>query len=137
MGFIDWTRESKALIDEIDRYLKLLFPINRSITGLGNRETLKILQQIIPLKVFEYMSGTQVYDWVIPDEWNIKDAWIKDANGNKLVDFKKCNIHIISYSEPVDKRLTFKDLESHLFVHDKISNAIPSVSYTHLRAHET
>ena len=70
-------------------YLEKLFPICRSITGDGNRETLKILNGIIPINIEEIPSGTKVYDWVIPDEWNINNAWIKAADGKKVVDFKK------------------------------------------------
>jgi aminopeptidase-like protein len=77
------------MLEEIDKYLKKLFPINRSITGEGNRETLRILQEIIPLKIIEYPSGQKVYDWVIPKEWNIKDAWVKDSRGNKIINLEK------------------------------------------------
>jgi aminopeptidase-like protein len=88
------------LVSEIEDYLIELFPIARSITGLGNRESLEILQRIAPLQVQEYKSGKSVYDWIIPDEWNVKDAWIKDSFGNKIIDYKECNIHIVGYSIP-------------------------------------
>jgi aminopeptidase-like protein len=116
---------SPELINEINHYLKRLFPICRSITGDGNRETLQILQEIAPLEIKEYPSGTPVYDWVIPDEWQVRDAWIKDAKGNKLVDFTKSNIHLVSYSEPVNREISFADLEPHLFYHHKLPEAIP------------
>ena len=76
---------------QIQQYLERLFPITRSITGEGNRETLKILQEIVPLQVLEYPSNTPVYDWVIPKEWNIRDAYIKNSAGKKLIDFKNSN----------------------------------------------
>ena len=75
------------LVSSIDQMLERLFPITRSLTGEGNRLTLKMLQEIVPIRLLEYPSGTKVYDWVIPKEWNINGAWIKDANGNKLIDF--------------------------------------------------
>ena len=118
----------KILVDyekDIDKYLKRLFPITRSITGEGNRETLKILQEIIPLKILEYPSGQKVYDWVIPKEWKIKDAWIKDSNGNKIIDFKENNLHVVSYSIPVNKKMRFDELKKHLHYLENLPEAIP------------
>ena len=117
--------KNKILIDEVDQYLKRLFPITRSITGPGNRETLSVLQEVIPLEIKEYQSGRSVYDWIIPDEWLVRDAWIKDSKGNKLVDFQVCNLHLVSYSEPVNKQLHFKDLRLHLYYHEELPDAIP------------
>ena len=91
-----------ALTDEIRHYLELLFPVTRSITGPGNRETLSILQEIAPLDVVEYPSGSPVFDWVIPDEWRAREAWIKDPAGTTIVDFKQCNLHLVSYSNAVN-----------------------------------
>jgi aminopeptidase-like protein len=113
------------LCAEIDEYLKRLFPITRSITGPGNRETLQILQEIVPLNIIEYSSGTTVYDWVIPDEWRVREAWIRDDKGNVLIDFKVCNIHLVSYSEPVNGIFSFESLKPHLHTHEKIEDAIP------------
>jgi aminopeptidase-like protein len=117
--------ENQLLIDEIDQYLKRLFPITRSITGSGNRETLHILQEIVPLEIRENKSGTPVYDWIIPDEWQVSDAWIKDRKGNKLVDFQVNNVHLVSYSKPVDKKLSFEELSSHLYYNAEMPEAIP------------
>lgn len=111
--------------EQIDHYLKRLFPITRSITGNGNRETLRILQEIIPLEIKEYPSGQNVYDWVIPKEWNIKDAWIKNSKGDKIVDFQKNNLHLVSYSIPVNKTLTFLELKKHLHYRQDLPEAIP------------
>lgn len=119
------TLQSRELIDEIDHYLHRLFPITRSITGPGNRETLRILQELVPLEIKEYPSGTSVFDWTIPDEWKVRDAWIKDANGNKLVDFKHCNVHLVSYSEPFHQHFTFDALKEHLHYLEEIPDAIP------------
>ncbi len=113
------------LIAEIDTYLKRLFPICRSITGNGNRETLRILQEIVPLTIHEVPSGTQVYDWVVPDEWNIFDAWIATPDGHRIVDFRQCNLHVVSYSEPIRTMLNWDDLQPHLHIHPKLPDAIP------------
>lgn len=112
-------------IKEIDSYLKRLFPITRSITGDGNRESLKILQEIIPLNILEYPSGQEVYDWNIPKEWNIKDAWIKNSKGEKIVDFRLSNLHVVSYSQPIHKRLNFSQLKEHVHYLENLPNAIP------------
>lgn len=113
------------MIDDINNYLTLLFPFNRSITGPDNEKTLKVLQQIAPLEILEYDSGEHVYDWTIPDEWSIEDAWIKDANDNIIVDFKENNIHVVGYSEAVNKKISFKELKENLFLHHEIPHAIP------------
>jgi len=113
------------LAAEIDAYLKRLFPICRSITGNGNRETLRILQEIVPLTIHEVLSGTQVYDWTIPDEWNIRDAWVADADGRRIVDFKASNLHVVSYSTPIRAALGWDDLRPHLHTHPELPEAIP------------
>jgi aminopeptidase-like protein len=118
-------KSNQILICEIDRCLKDLFPITRSITGPGNRKTLKILQDIAPLQIKEYSSGTKVYDWTIPDEWYIKDAWIKNSKGKKLIDFNQCNIHLVGYSQPIHKKIMFEELKEHLHIHLELENAIP------------
>ena len=115
----------KDYSQEIDSYMKRLFPIMRSITGEGNRETLKILQEIAPIKIGEYSSGQKVFDWTIPDEWNMKDAWIKDSVGNKIVDFKKSNIHVVSYSLPINKKMKLDELKEHLHYLEELPEAIP------------
>lgn len=110
---------------EIDRYLKRLFPISRSITGDGNRKTLNILQEIVPLNILEYPTGQDVYDWRIPKEWNIRDAWIKNSKGKKIIDFKFSNLHVVSYSQPIHKKINFSQLEEHLYYLENLPNAIP------------
>ena len=96
--------------NEIFELIKNLYPICRSITGNGVRETLKILQQKIPLDINEIPTNTQCFDWEIPKEWNIKDAFIIDPNGKKIVDFKKSNLHVVSYSIPINKKLIQKQI---------------------------
>lgn len=112
-------------VDEIEYYLQRLFPITRSITGEGNRETLKILQEIVPLKIIEYPTGQQVYDWTIPKEWNVKDAWIKNSKGEKIVDFQESNLHIVSYSTPISKKMRWSELKNHLHYLEELPEAIP------------
>jgi len=110
---------------EIDRYLSRLFPICRSLTGDGNRQTLSILKEIVPIELKEYPSLKEVYDWEIPPEWNISDAWIKDCHGNKLVDFRDNNLHVVGYSEPVRAVMKFGELAPRLHYLDAQPDAIP------------
>lgn len=110
---------------EIDSYLKRLFPITRSITGNGNRKTLQILQGLIPLKIIEYPTGQPVYDWTIPKEWNIKDAWIKNSKGEKIIDFQKSNLHVVSYSTSIHKKMRWSELKEHLHYLEDLPEAIP------------
>jgi aminopeptidase-like protein len=112
-------------IEEIDKYLKRLFPITRSITGDGNRETLKILQEIIPLEIKEYPTGEDVYDWKIPKEWNIQDAWIKNSKNEKAVDFKNSNLHVMNYSTPIHEKLTLNEFKHRLHYIEELPDAIP------------
>jgi aminopeptidase-like protein/spore coat polysaccharide biosynthesis protein SpsF (cytidylyltransferase family) len=111
--------------DELASYLQRLFPLCRSITGNPNRETLRILQELIPLTINEVPSGTAVYDWTIPDEWNIRDAWIADTNGRRMVDFRASNLHVVSYSEPVDTVMDWTELLPRLYRHPELADAIP------------
>jgi aminopeptidase-like protein len=91
-----------------------LYPICRSITGDGLRHSLRLLQQRVPLELREVPTGTQVFDWTVPKEWNIRDGWIKSASGEKVVDFARSNLHVVNYSVPVRKRLSRAELEKHV-----------------------
>lgn len=116
---IDYTQK-------LDSYLKKLFLLNRSITGDANRQTLKILQDIVPLNILEYKSGERAYDWVIPDEWNVREAWIKNSKGEKVIDFKKSNLHLVGYSIPLHKKnMKLNEFKSNLHFLQNLPNAIP------------
>tara|TARA_B100001057_G_scaffold492477_1_gene584949 strand:- start:1509 stop:2810 length:1302 start_codon:yes stop_codon:yes gene_type:complete len=115
--------------NEIYSLCKKLFPLNRSLTGDGNRQTLNILKKYYKnLSIKEIKSGTKVYDWKIPLEWNVKEAWIKTPNGNKIADFKKNNLHLVGYSHRVKKTLNFKNLKKKLNYLKNQPNAIPYVT---------
>jgi aminopeptidase-like protein len=92
-----------------------LYPICRSITGDGVRETLRRLQRHVPLTVQEVPSGTQVFDWTVPREWNVRDAYVKNSRGERVIDFRRSNLHLVSYSVPVRERMSLAQLKPHLF----------------------
>ena len=102
-----------------------LFPICRSITGNGVRQSLQILQNHISLNISEIASGTEVFDWTIPREWNINDAYIKNSKGEKIVDFKKSNLHVLNYSIPICTKLSLQELLPHLHSLPNQPNVIP------------
>ena len=114
---------------EMIHLLKQLWPINRSITGNGVRETLSILKEHMPnLKQYEIPTGTQVFDWEIPKEWNIKDAYILDPDGNKIIDFKENNLHVVGYSTPINTTLSLQELIPHLYTLPEQPTAIPYIT---------
>lgn len=110
---------------EMYQLISELYPICRSITGNGLRETLKIISRHIPLEVHEVSTGTEVFDWTVPKEWNIKDAYVKNSKGQKIVDFKESNLHVVNYSVPVHQKMSFKELKSHLFTLPDYPDWIP------------
>lgn len=120
--------DEKKTINEIDNLFKILFPICRSITGNGVKESLSILKNIVDFDIKQIPSGTKCYDWTIPDEWNIKDAYIKDSHENKLIDFKENNLHVVNYSVPINQKLSFNELDKHLYTLPSMPDAIPYVT---------
>ena len=115
--------------DDIYRLCVELYPICRSITGDGVRKTLNLLKRHLPnLNIFEVPSGTQVFDWTIPEEWNINDAYIIDPNGRKIVDFNQSNLHVIGYSTPVNKTVSLDQLQDHLYSLPNQPDAIPYIT---------
>jgi|TARA_B110000495_G_C22999098_1_gene589402 aminopeptidase-like protein len=106
-----------------------LFPICRSITGSGVRKTLKIIQKEFPgLKIKSIKSGTKAFDWTVPPEWNVSDAYIADKNGLKIIDFKENNLHLFGYSTPLKKTFTKKNLFKNLYFLRNQPNAIPYIT---------
>lgn len=99
----------------IEQYFDRLFPICRSLTGNGNRETLSILSELVDLEIHEVSSGTECFDWTVPPEWNVREAWIKNSDGVKIVDFAVLNIHLLGYSEPFNGTLSLTELKQHLY----------------------
>ena len=103
-----------------------LFPINRSLTGAGVRKTLNYIKKEIPkLQIQSVPTGYQAFDWEVPKEWSVKDAYIADSNGEKIVDFRNSNLHIIGYSIPVDKNMKGSELLSYLHYLPDQPEAIP------------
>lgn len=105
--------------------IERLYPICRSITGDGVRETLKILGEQLPLEIFEVPSGTRVFDWIVPDEWNVSEAWIETVGGERVVDFSKHSLHLLNYSGPVDGIFARDKLDDHLFSLPEQPHLIP------------
>lgn len=114
-----------GLADDAMRLVSDLYPICRSITGDGVRRTLEILQREIPLDVHEVPSGTPVLDWVVPPEWNIRDAYVKSASGERVIDFNRSNLHVVSYSVPVAATMTLEELRPHLHTLPDRPDAVP------------
>jgi len=122
LSTLDSGQTGQQVYDLIQR----LYPVFRCITGDGNRETLQILREHIPpLTVHEVPTGTQVFDWTVPKEWNVRDAWVKDPKGNKVADFKDCNLSVVGYSTPVRAKLTLGELKPHLFTLPENPDWIP------------
>ena len=111
--------------NELYSFIKELFPFCRSITGNGTRKTLELIKHHIPLEIKEVLSGTKVFDWVVPKEWNIRDAYIKNLKGEKIIDFKKSNLHILQYSIPIHKKISFNELKNHLYTIEEYPDWIP------------
>ena len=106
-----------------------LLPVNRSLTGNGNRLTLNYLKNQIPeLVITEIASGSAAFDWTVPDEWNIKSAYIEDLNGKRIVDFARSNLHVVGYSLPIDKTVSRAELDEHLHSLPDQPTAIPYVT---------
>ena len=114
-------------LKQMDELFDELFPIMRSITGEGVRETIRILQKHIPLEMEGIPSGTQVFDWEIPKEWIIREAWIKDEQGNKIIDMADLNLHVVNYSAPIDEWLSLNELKQHIHTISHLPTAVPYV----------
>lgn len=111
--------------EELFRFVQELFPICRSITGNGTRRTLDTIARHIPLQKFEVPSGTKVFDWTVPKEWNIRDAYIRSADGRRIVDFRHSNLHVVNYSTPIQAKLSLSELKPHLHAIPEKPDSIP------------
>jgi aminopeptidase-like protein len=114
-----------AVGQEMYQLITELYPICRSITGDGFRKSLRIIKQYIPLDVHDVPTGTQVFDWTVPREWNIRDAYIKNARGERVVDFQKSNLHVVNYSVPIKKKVSLTVLKEHVFTLPEHPDWIP------------
>ena len=121
----DYNPDWNAYCEKANSLLKRLFPICRSITGNGVRQTLSILLEDIDFDLHEVPSGTSCYDWTVPDEWNIRDAYVKDSSGKRVIDFQANNLHVVNYSTPIDALMSFDELSKHLFSLPDLPDAIP------------
>ena len=111
------------------KWAKDLFPICRSITGQGVRETINYFKKINPeLSMKSIKSGTKVFDWIVPSEWNIKNAYIEHESGKRFAEFKKNNLHIIGYSIPINITLTRNQLLKNIYTEKKNKNVIPYIT---------
>jgi len=118
-------KKKKELISESDKLLSELFPLCRSLTGEGLRTTLKKLNEITSFKIKEFKSGKEYYDWKIPDEWIIREAFIRDSKGNKIIDFKDNNLHVVNYSNPIKANLNYFELKQKIHILADLKDAIP------------
>src|SRR5436309_345621 len=110
---------------EMYRLVEELYPICRSITGHGLRQTLRILQTRIPLQIHEVPSGTPVFDWTVPQEWNVRQAYVEAPDGRRVIDFADCNLHLLQYSVPVDQVVPLDELKQHLYTLPETPDWIP------------
>jgi aminopeptidase-like protein len=112
--------------EALHSFASLLYPVCRSITGDGTRAALKAIAAHIPLEVSEVPTGTNVFDWTVPREWNIRDAWIRPVGSDRrIVDFRQCNLHVMNYSSPVRRVLSLTELKPHLFTIPEHPDWIP------------
>jgi aminopeptidase-like protein len=121
MSSIDELKVIEGLFDD-------LYPLCRSITGEGLRKSFNILKKHIPLELLHFETGEQVLNWTVPREWLIRDAWIKDEFGNKVVDFKESNLHVINYTIGIHKKVDLKTLKEHIHTLPQLPEAIPYVT---------
>jgi aminopeptidase-like protein len=107
--------EASVIGDEIHALIAALYPICRSMTGNGLRESFRVIGKAVPLVTTEVPTGTRVFDWVIPQEWNIADAFVKNSRGERVIDFQRSNLHVVGYSSPIRRSMRLSELKPHLF----------------------
>ena len=118
-------RSHSELWRELHQFAAELYPICRSITGDGIRQTLARIRERIPLQISEVPTGTPAFDWTVPKEWNIRDAYVKDRNGRRVVDFQQSNLHVLNYSIPVHLMMPLSELRPHLFTLSERPDWVP------------
>ncbi|PJG58429.1 DUF4910 domain-containing protein [Aeromonas cavernicola] len=125
----DWNNQTE-LGERLHRLLTLLFPLNRSLTGDGARQTLHLLREhcLPDLRIHEIPSGTKFFDWTVPDEWNVQQAYLIGPDGQKVVDFDDHNLHLVGYSEPIRCTLSLAELQPHLHSLPELPDAIPYIT---------
>ncbi|MGH9158776.1 MAG: DUF4910 domain-containing protein, partial [Vicinamibacteraceae bacterium] len=129
---IKHTASSERRASEMYALVERLYPLCRSITGNGVRQTLRMVQEHLPIDLHEVASGTKVFDWTVPEEWNIREAWISTLDGRRVVDFQHSNLHVVGYSVPVRGRFSVDALKRHLHVLEDHPDWIPyRTSYYH------
>jgi len=123
------SRQPDSAGEEMYRLAERLFPIGRSLTGEGVRETLAILCERIPgLETVEVPSGTRAFDWIVPDEWNVREAYLIAPDGERVLDYAEHNLHLVGYSVPLDAQLSLDELQPHLMSRSDLPDAIPYVT---------
>jgi aminopeptidase-like protein len=124
---IDWSRVPPAdeAGREIHELMRELWPLPRSLTGNGLRETLRRVGEVVPLELVETPSGTQVFDWTLPREWNVREAWVAGPDGRRVVDFADSSLHLLGYSVPVRARMPLSELREHLFTDPGRPSVVP------------
>ena len=116
---------SRNIGQEMHRLIADLYPLCRSITGNGFRETLSIIRRYVSLRAHEVPTGTKVFDWTVPKEWKIRDAYIANSRGKRIIDFNKSNLHVVGYSVPVKRKMALSELREHLFTVPEHPDWIP------------
>ena len=127
---ISKSEKSSELGYEMYDLMRELYPLPRSITGNGVRETLRRISEKIPLEIHEVPSGTQVLDWIVPQEWNIRDAYVKNSQGQRVIDFKKLNLHVVNSSIPIKAKMPLEQLKKHLHTLPEYPDWVP-YRYSH------
>ena len=124
---IDWDTvpAPEAVGQELHALMAELFPIRRSLTGDGVRETLAVLGRDVPLEVIETPTGTPIFDWTVPKEWNVRAAWIEDPTGERVLDLADSSLHVLGYSVPVDEVVSLAELRDHVFTHPDDPDLVP------------